>query len=99
MRKVTQTIKEAWLNGEAKTVSNTHTDGNSVWLHGNQIIKVKENGEVWATLAGWDTPTTKERVNGITNAGFHTVNFETHINGVPVDDDEWIFIDYKTEVA
>ena len=38
MRKVTEQIKQAFERGEAKTVGNTRTDGNTVWLHGNAIV-------------------------------------------------------------
>ena len=66
MRKVTQQIKEAFEQRKAKKVGNTETDGESVWLHGNKIITRDPSGAVMATLAGWNTPTTRERVNGIT---------------------------------
>ncbi len=89
MRKVTQRIKSAFEQGRSLTVGNTRTDGESVWLHGNKIVK-REDGEVFATLAGWNTPTTRERVNGITDAGFHQVNHEAMLNGNPVDSYEWI---------
>jgi hypothetical protein len=35
-----------------------------VWLHGNKIIK-RENNEIYFSLAGWNTLTTRERINGI----------------------------------
>ena len=90
MRKITAIIKQAWLNGQPKTVDNTTTDGNSVWLHGNLIIEKREGNEVWATLAGWHTMTTKERLNGITGGHFHTVNCIPCFNGDPIRNDEWI---------
>jgi len=91
MRLITSQIKEAFDAGKSKRIGNTSTDGAMVWLHGNAIIK-KENGNVFATLAGWNTPTTKERVNGITGAGFHTVRGEAMRNGEPVSATDWIQI-------
>ena len=91
MRKITLEIKKAFESGESKTIGNTATDGNTVWLHGNAIIK-KENGNIYATLAGWNTPTTKERTNGIVNAGFHTVKGQAMRNNEPVNDNSWIKI-------
>lgn len=89
MRKVTQQIKEAFERGEAKTVGNTTTDGNTVWLHGNAIVKRDPDGLVRWSLAGWNTPTTRERVNGIVNAGVHQVNFEAVLNGQTIDSSDW----------
>ena len=89
MRKITQRIRKAFLNGQSLTIGNTKTDGKSVWLHGNEIVKTSANGQVWATLAGWNTPTTRERVNGITDLGFHQVNFEPILDGHPVDANDW----------
>ena len=89
MRKVTQQIKQAFENRQAKTVGNTHTDGESVWLHGNKIVTRDPSGVVMATLAGWNTPTTRERVNGITGLSFHQVNFEACLNGQIIDPSAW----------
>ena len=59
MRKVTEQIKQAFFERKAKTIGNTHTDGESVWLHGNEIIKRDSSGLIFWTLAGWNTPTTR----------------------------------------
>jgi|TARA_R100000479_G_C6388864_1_gene204215 hypothetical protein len=88
MRKITAKIKQAFDRRESKTINNTRTDGTTVWLHGNAIVKREDDG-VYVTLAGWNTPTTRERVNGITNIGFHQKNFEAYINNEPVSSTEW----------
>ncbi len=89
MRKITQEIKKAFEQGTAKKIGNTRTDGVSVFLHGNEIVRRDVSGLVFATLAGWNTPTTRERVNGITGFGFHSVGFEACINGQPIDSSAW----------
>ena len=89
MRKVTEQIKTAFENGESLKVGNTRTDGTSVFLHGNEIIRRDISGIVFATLAGWNTPTTRERVNGITGMGFHQVGFVACLDGAPVCEDDW----------
>lgn len=40
-----------------------YTDGQSVWLHGNKIAWHNPDNTVSLTLAGWGTPTTRERLN------------------------------------
>jgi hypothetical protein len=64
MRKITQRVATAFHSHSKLSVSNTITDGESVWLHGNKIIK-RENNEIYFSLAGWNTLTTRERINGI----------------------------------
>ena len=51
MRKITASIKEAFEAGKSKTIGNTSTDGTTVWLHGNAIIKKEDYGNIYATLA------------------------------------------------
>ncbi len=89
MRKVTAQIKKAFERGETLKIGNTRTNGTSVFLHGNEIIRRDINGLVFATLAGHNTRTTRERVNGIAGMGFHQVGFVACIDGEPVCDDDW----------
>jgi|TARA_B100001094_G_scaffold234374_1_gene229318 hypothetical protein len=89
MRKVTEQIKHAFESRQRKAVGNTTTDGNTVWLHGNAIIKRDPDGLVRWSLAGWNTPTTRERVNGIVNAGVHQVKFEAVLNGQEINPSDW----------
>ena len=89
MRKVTEIIKHAFLNGESKKVGNTETDGTSVFLHGNEIVRRDQSGLVFATLAGWNTRTTMERVNGITGMNFHQVGFVACLDGEPICENDW----------
>ena len=65
MRKVTRTVCESFLSRQPKTLGNTHTDGNCLWLHGNKIAEHQADGSVELSLASWGTPTTRERVNGV----------------------------------
>ena len=76
MRKVTKIITEAFYSGIAKSRDNTCTDGTSVWLHGNKIAEKRSRSgpqfqtkELFISNAGWSTPTTKERLNGLLELG------------------------------
>ena len=68
MRKETRNIAKAFLNHEKATAARTMTDGESVFLHGNEIA-FWNYGDVKPalcfTLAGWPSVTTRERINGI----------------------------------
>jgi hypothetical protein len=89
MRKVTEQIKQAFNKGVSLKVGNTKTDGQTVWLHGNAIVKRDPDGLVRWSLAGWNTPTTRERVNGIDNAGVCQFKFEPVLNGQEIDSSDW----------
>ena len=67
MRKITEKIVSAFITGNPRSLGNSSTDGNTVSLFGNLIAK-REGGMIHVTLAGWNTPTTRERVNGICDA-------------------------------
>ena len=64
MRKVTQTICKALMSGEPKSIGNTSTDGETMFLHGNPIARLKDKNLI-LSLAGWNTVTTRERINGL----------------------------------
>ena len=89
MRKVTKQIKQAFEQGKSLKVGNTKTDGQTVWLHGNAIVKRDFDGLVRWSLAGWNSSTTRERVNGIANAGVHQVAFEPILNGQVINTSDW----------
>ena len=90
MRKVTEDIARAFVNGQKKTVSNTSTDGVSVWLHGHEIIRKFDDNSMRVSLCGWGTPTTRERLNGILSfAGFNAQFFQQN-------HEQFICVDGKT---
>ena len=92
MRKVTEEIKKAFEQGKSLKKGNTRTDGTSVFLHGNEIVKRDPSGLVLVTLAGWNTPTTRERVNGITGIGIYQKNFVPMLNDCEIDLFDWIVV-------
>ena len=89
MRKVTQQIKKAFNQGKSLKVGNTRTDGQTIWLHGNANVKRDPGGMVRWSLAGWNTPTTRERVNGIANAGVRQKNFVPMLNNHEINPSDW----------
>ena len=95
MRKITETIANAFLQGANKTQGNTSVLNGKVYLHGNLIAQKGEAGEVYMTLAGWNTPTTRERLNGIAqvlglDASFTQRNFEPYFNGKQIAPNQFV---------
>lgn len=64
MRKTTRTVATAFINGKSCKVNNTESTGSVLYLHDNAIAR-HCNGRVQVSLAGWNTVTTRERVNGV----------------------------------
>ncbi len=95
MRKVTKQIAEAFKEGLSKTVNNTATKDGFVYLHGNIIAQKHKDGSIFMCLAGWNTPTTRERLNGIAevlglNSRFYQKDFEPYYNDIPIGVRQWI---------
>lgn len=49
-------------------------------LHGNTIAELSADG-LFITSAGWKTPTTKERLNGLPGVHIQQKNFQWFLNG------------------
>lgn len=80
MRQVTKEAVEALENGHRYFRSNTFVNGDSLFLHGNEIVRKVEGGyEI--TLAGWNTTTTRERLNGLGLVRVSTKNGMPMLNG------------------
>ena len=92
MRKITTAICSAFENGQALTMGNTHTDGQTLWLHGNGIARKRMAGQevdgLYITLAGWNTNTTRERLNGLDGVKVNTKQGQAYLNGKEWDG-EW----------
>ena len=85
MRKITEQAVQAFRNNERLSKDNTLVDnitGDMVrlWLHGNLIAtKDLKTEVVKVSNSGWETTTTKERLNGLLNSlgisGIYQKNF------------------------
>lgn len=64
MRQITEDSVKAFLAGRQFCRQNMDTDGEFLKLHGNVIAEKHEDG-ILIGLAGWNTPTTRERLNGL----------------------------------
>jgi len=91
MRNITKQIKKAFEAGTSTKVSNTVTSGSDVWLFGNHIARTRL-GRVQFTLAGWNTPTTRERLQAVGAKVRSCDNQAIHVTAdgdIPIDNDKW----------
>lgn len=97
MRKITQRIRDAFYDHKKLSITNTITDGESVWLFGNKIIE-RRYRDVYFTLAGWNTNTTRERLNGILDIRVYVVKGQAYVRdknidiSIPINSKDWICI-------
>ena len=85
MRNITMMVVGAFLSGQRRWSSSNSSvetvDGVTVMrLHGNAIAK-RENGKLSITSAGWETSTTKERLNGIPGVSIYQKDWQWYLNG------------------
>ncbi len=59
-------IVKAFLNDESLRVSNSNTNGSELYLFGNKIAH-KENNNIIISMCGYNTKTTKDRLNELLN--------------------------------
>jgi len=86
MRQITKRAFQAFKCNADFKLSNTEVRASNkqtlLLLFGNVIArKCRQSGIVEITTAGWDTPTTKERLKPF--AGVHTIQYELHLEGLP----------------
>ncbi len=89
MRKITAQSATAFQQGYKFKSSNTEvkvTDtGAELYLHSN-LIAVRKEGRLSISLAGWGTPTTRERLNGIDGVSLNQKDYCQYLNGVAIND-------------
>lgn len=83
MNKTTEKIVDAFLSGQAKRTGNDFTNGKQMYLFNNLIAEHKDDG-LWITNAGWQTKTTKERLNALPNVYIQQKKGKWYLNG-----EEW----------
>lgn len=88
-RKVTKQAIHAFLNGGRFTSKNTtvatNADGvTELCLHGSPIAR-RVSDKILVTVAGWNTLTTRERLNGIPGVRVCNRRRQLYLNGKPWD--------------
>ena len=91
MRKIETEMQTAIANRKNWSKSNTSVSANDegttfVTLHGNLIAQISNNGDMKLSSCGWQTVTTKSRLNAILDVFLHNVHivqrqFEWYIDG------------------
>jgi len=85
MRKITEDAIRAFRNRQTFKRGNTEVkvfhNSCGLYLHGNMIAEYAVDGALYISDGGWQTTTTKERLNGLPNVSVHQKNFLWFLNG------------------
>ena len=84
MRQITKEAVDAFLNGYYYKKSNMEVTCGEMYLHGNKIAWLDINERLWIDNCGYETNTTKERLNGLPGVDIRQRNFTWYLNG-----EEW----------
>lgn len=94
MRKITRDAVDAFYGGYNYKNSNTeviHEGTATVYLLHNNGIARRINDKIAISLAGWNTNTTRERLNGLRGVKVTTKKGQAYLNGEKWDG-EWITV-------
>lgn len=86
MRKITQQVIGAFYNkqnfskGNDKVEHDEESGITKLMLHGHTIAELRPNG-LFVTSCGYESNTTKERLNGLKGVRIHQSNFVWYLNG------------------
>ena len=83
------TLEEPFNSNNTVVYVNTHPI--KLVLHGNTIASKKPHGRISITLAGWNTPTTRARLNALPGVVIRKRGDVTTLNGKEWDG-TWITI-------
>ena len=96
MRKITKQAATAFTNSGYFRKDNTevYSDGigTALVLHGHTIARLDKGKGLEINLCGWNTPTTRERLNGLPGVRVSTKQGQAYLNGKPIPDSGWVTV-------
>lgn len=100
MRDIDMEARCAFLNRRKFTSNNTQVkieDGQPhMYLFGNCIAKMNEEGDLLINHCGWESNTTRNRLNALPDVYIKSVEGSFVLNDVYIMEREWINVKYYT---
>ena len=94
MRKITKQATDAFHNEQDFRSGNTQVNrrlgGVELTLHGHIIAKNISGDGLYINLCGWNTNTTRDRLNGLQGVRLHTRKGQAFLNDKPISSCEWV---------
>lgn len=96
MRTITSKAITAFRNAKNFRNGNTvvQSDGTTthLLLHGYCIARNGPSTGLQVNLCGWNTNTTRDRLNGLPSVRIHTKQGQAYLNGNPIDSNGWFSV-------
>ena len=98
MRKITEQACYALENSKNFKLSNTQVtyepdrEVARMFLWGNEIARKFDDGSLYINLCGYNTVTTRERLNGLCGVSLTTRKGQPILNGTNVKSNGWICV-------
>lgn len=100
MRKIDRKAAMAFVNNETLNMNNTKVkivdNKPHLYLHGNCIAKKDENGDLLINHYGWETNTTRSRLNALPGVNIRSLKGNFVLNNIHVMQNGWINVKYYT---
>jgi hypothetical protein len=100
MRQIDRKAKEAFCAWEEFKLSNTEVrllNGKPhMYLHGNCIAKRDENGDLLISHCGWETNTTRSRLNALPGVRISSYKGSFVLNDIAIMHNGWMNVKYYT---
>jgi len=93
MKKITEQAVSAFKSDRGFLSGNTQVrviNGRTELLLFGNVIAKKEGDDLWINLCGWNTPTTRDRLNGLPHVRVTTSKGQAYLNGSPISDNSWV---------
>lgn len=87
-RNISEMAADAFYSGRKFKQSNTRVENSELYLHGNLIARLN-GGTLQINLCGWNTQTTRERLNALQGVNLKQINFKPYLNGKEINDSGW----------
>jgi uncharacterized protein YlzI (FlbEa/FlbD family) len=96
MKKIDELAKNAFINKKKFKLKNTKVeiirDLPHLYLHDNLIAKMDEYGDLLINHCGWETVTTKSRLNALPDVNIKLSKGKFYLNKMEHMEEEWINI-------
>ena len=79
---------EALENGKRFKMSNTLVENGCMYLHGYQIARIDHNGDLFINLCGWNTLTTRSRLNALKGVDLRQKKHKLFLNGEEIEENK-----------
>ena len=87
-RLISELAADAFYSGRKFKQKNTRVENYELYLHGNLIARLN-GGQLQINLCGWNTQTTRERLNALQGVNLTQKNFAPYLNGEKIDCSGW----------